>query len=299
MDNSINIAFCFDHNLWMQAGVAITSLLISSQNKYTYHIYCIVSDDVDDCSQTQLANLVHKYSTNSTIIFKQAGDLFKEGYVWGYNSTATYYRFMLHSFFPEIDKIIYSDVDVIFKSDLSQLYHLDIKDYYIGAVKDNLNIKSVFDYHYNKYSCWKKYKFETLLGNYVNIGVSLWNLNQIRKDKIYQKWLPLITEEFPFSDQDIVNYTCQGKILHISPIYNAMAANYGKLYDTDEIWYAMQNENIITKHQLNDVYTKPQIIHYIGAKPWNENIARYYQDWWNIASLTPFFPQFIAKKVNS
>ena len=90
MDNSINIAFCFDHNLWMQAGVAITSLLISSQNKYAYHIYCIVSDDVDDYSQTQLANLVHKYSINSTIIFKQAGDIFKEGYVYKYKIIEDY-----------------------------------------------------------------------------------------------------------------------------------------------------------------------------------------------------------------
>ena len=292
----INIAFCFDKNLWMQAGVAITSLLISAQNKCVYRIHCIVSDDVIELYRDQLQQIVRKLSPDSTIVFKNAGDAFKNGYVWGYNSTATYYRFMLHRMFPEVDKIIYSDVDVIFQKDLSDLFDFDLADNYIAAVKDNLNVKSVFDYFYNKYESWQTHNFETLFGTYVNIGVSLWNLKKIRETKIYEKWQNLITEQFPFSDQDIVNYTCQGKIAFLSPVYNAMAANYGKLYAEDNIvWHAMKNENIITEQEFNDVYIVPQIIHYIGPKPWNEPVACHYDIWWYIASQTSYAPVFLAR----
>lgn len=295
MKKNINIAFCFDKNLWMQAGVAITSLLMSSNDKCLYHIYCIVSDDVIEFYQDELTKIVKNLSKKSTITFKTAGNAFEKGFVWGYNSTATYYRFMLHSVFPKVDKIIYSDVDVIFQKDLAEFYNIEMGDYFIAAVKDNLNVKSVFDYHYEKYDAWKKYNFKTLLGNYVNIGVSLWNLSKIRKDKIYEKWQSLITEEFPFSDQDIINYTCQGKIAHIAPIYNAMAANYGKLYDQNEIWLSMREEKIITEQELKDVYTKPQIIHYIGPKPWNEMVSKHFEIWWFFASQTSYSSVFVAK----
>lgn len=39
-------------------------------------------------------------------------------------------------FFPEFDKIIYSDVDVVFMDDISELYDVDLTDKYIAAVKN-------------------------------------------------------------------------------------------------------------------------------------------------------------------
>lgn len=281
----------------MQAGVAIASLLISSKNKSVYRICCIVADNVTEENLKQLRGLVHRLSEGSEIIFKRAGNAFADGHVRGYISTATYYRLMLHKMFPDIDKIIYSDADVIFLHDLADYYAFDLKDNYIGAVIDNLNVKSVFDYHYQTYESWRKYKFENLLGSYVNIGVSLWNLQKIRQSKIYEKWQALITEPFPYSDQDIINYTCRGKISLVPPVYNAMAANYGKLYAEDRIiWQAMKDEKIITAEEYDAVYNNPQIVHYIGPKPWNEPVARHYEDWWKAAEQTPFIEAFAGKK---
>lgn len=282
----------------MQAGISIASLLISAKNRCVYRVCCIVADDVIEAYREQLRDLVRQFSPNSEIIFKNAGDAFQNGHVRGYISTATYYRFLLHKMFPDIDKVIYSDADVIFLHDLCDYFDFDLGDNYIGAVKDNLNVKSVFDYHYNTYESWRQYKFEELLGSYVNIGVSLWNLQKIRQSGITEKWQNLITEKFPYSDQDIINYTCRGKIAFVPPIYNAMAANYGKLYGEEKIiWQAMRDEKIISEKEFNEVYAHPQIIHYIGPKPWNEPVARHYEDWWQAAEQTPFISVFADKEV--
>ena len=272
---------------------------MSADNKCRYSIYCVVSDDVIPLYQNELKKIVEKISPESSIIFKYAGDAFKKGFVWGYNSTATYYRFMLHELFPDLKKIIYSDVDVIFQNDLISFYDIDMEDNFIAAVKDNLNVQSVFSYHFKKYPMWQKYNFKTLLGNYVNIGVSLWNLDKIRTTQIYEEWNSLITEEFPFSDQDIVNYTCQGKIKHISPVFNAMAANYGRLYDQDEIWKSMKKEGLLTEQELKNVYEKPEVIHYIGPKPWNEKVSKFFEIWWFYASLTNFNSAFLVNYIEN
>ena len=44
----INVAFCFDENMWMLAGVAIASLLYHAMEKCCYDIYCVVPENLDN-----------------------------------------------------------------------------------------------------------------------------------------------------------------------------------------------------------------------------------------------------------
>lgn len=295
MNGNVNIAFCFDGNLWMQAGVAITSLLIASDNRCAYNIYCVVADDVIELYQRELKKIVNNLSKESKIIFKNAGDAFKDGYVCRY-ATASYYRLLMHKMFPEVDKMLYADVDVIFLDQVRDLYEFDMGDNYVAAALDNANLKNNFNYHCKKYASWSKYKFQTLFRNYVNMGVSLWNLKKIRETGIFEQWESLATEEFPYIDQDVINYSCQGKITSISPVYNVMPANYGNIDGEDKtVWQAMKEEKLISEREYKAVYDNPCIIHYCGAKPWNEKIIRYYEDWWYMAAQTPFASVFLAR----
>jgi lipopolysaccharide biosynthesis glycosyltransferase len=220
----INIAFCFDENLWMQAGVAIYSLLYNSNDNYRYNIYCVVDKSIPQSSLDILKDIVSKYSKLSTITFVPPSNEFEKinTGIWG---IASMHRLLLYKLFPNLDRIIYTDVDVIFTSNLHELYSVELEDNYLAAVKDSFSA------------------IPTDQSSYINSGVLVMNLKAIRDDKLYEKWFALSKQRFAFPDQDILNISCRGKIKYIDKKYNsnekdAVICHYSghqpwKCYDID------------------------------------------------------------------
>ena len=62
--NIVNIAFCFDRNLWMQVGVCLASLLYHKGENTFYNIFCVVSDDVNDFNNLSILEHVDLYIKN-------------------------------------------------------------------------------------------------------------------------------------------------------------------------------------------------------------------------------------------
>ncbi|MDR0618122.1 MAG: hypothetical protein LBG23_05145 [Endomicrobium sp.] len=61
---------------------------------------------------------------------------------------------------------------------------------------------------------------------YINAGVLLLNLKNLRADNVNKSWINLAEKEsFPFHDQDIINLTCKGKIVFLPPEYNFATDN--------------------------------------------------------------------------
>ena len=56
----------------------------------------------------------------------------------------------------------------------------------------------------------------------------------------------------------------------------------------------MKKEGILTEQELKNVYEKPEVIHYIGPKPWNEKVSNFFDIWWFYASLTNFNSAFLV-----
>ena len=173
----------------------------------------------------------------------------------------------------EIEKCIILDVDICVLKDLSGLFNIDLKDNYIAGVK------------YERCFSSKKKNVNKLnlpsLKYYINTGVILINLSQIRKNNMTQKFIELSKTKYTFQDQDILNIACFGKILLLPPKYNVIAelmkknkSFLKKLYKEDDIIEARES---------------PYIIHYSSKKkPWN-NIGIYMEKyWWNIAKKTPY-----------
>lgn len=88
---------------------------------------------------------------------------------------------------PQIpDKLLYLDVDLLFQKDIRLLYDQDVEGYEYAAARD----------HYGKY---------LLNPNYINAGVLLLNMKEIRQTGLFEKARKLIQEKkLLFADQDAI-----------------------------------------------------------------------------------------------
>lgn len=84
------------------------------------------------------------------------------------------------------DKLLYLDVDILFNGDITQLYDIDLTGFEYAAARD----------HYGKY---------LIHPNYINAGVLLFNLKQMRQTGLLAKARRLIqTKKLLFADQSAV-----------------------------------------------------------------------------------------------
>ena len=94
------------------------------------------------------------------------------------------------------DKLLYLDADILFNRDIRLLYDVDIEGYEYAAARD----------HYGKY---------LLDPNYINAGVLLLNLAEMRRTGILEKARKLIrTKKLTFADQSaLIRSTTRKKML--------------------------------------------------------------------------------------
>ena len=84
------------------------------------------------------------------------------------------------------DKLLYLDVDILFNRDINLLYGHDITGYEYAAARD----------HYGKY---------LLNPNYINAGVLLLNMEEIRRTGLFEKARRLLRErKLTFADQSAI-----------------------------------------------------------------------------------------------
>jgi lipopolysaccharide biosynthesis glycosyltransferase len=278
--SKINIAFCFDENLWMQAGVSIISLLYNSKGKCSYNIHCVVSNAVHPVRRRELEKIVNNQDPLSSIIFLEANHDFDQSHFSRF-SVGMYYRLMLPKLLPHLDKIIYSDVDVIFCKDMIEADQIDLGDHWIAGVKDEFNLKGS--------ESVKKIKCKALNnGKYICSGFLIMNLKELRKGDTYNLWVALSRNKiFNTPDQDILNYTCPNKKIFV-PLKYSLQPKKKKDYDE------CIEEHIFSRREYEEALNNPVAIHYATRKPWNNTIFLG-EIWWIYAKMTPFFEIFKLK----
>lgn len=253
--NNINIAFCFDNNGYKLAGVSIKSLLTVSKDKCNYNIYCIVDKKFPEKYKKQLSNLLK--NTESKISFLYANNDFDKSYRANWPK-AVFWRLQLPKLLPTVNEIIYSDIDIIFRKDLIEISNINMGNNILAGVKD-----------YNN--------------GYINSGFLVMNLKQIRKEKLYEKWIKVSQQKkYKNPDQDLLNYTCRGKIIHLPLRYNFQPM-MGK-------WIF----KVHTENEINDLKYNLVVLHYSNwMKPWHDKKSRpiYSELWWDIAKETNFFKE--------
>ncbi|QZT36383.1 glycosyltransferase family 8 protein [Halosquirtibacter xylanolyticus] len=262
--SNVPIVLSFDDQMALPAGVCITSLLDCAKVNTIYDIYILCNDNLSDVSRKYLLRLCDVYD-RLTINFVDCGDQFKASFEVRDISVAAYYRLLIPSLLPQLNKAIYSDVDVIFRDDLSELYHtIDLENNYLAGVKaaflSSENLAYLDRLGLDHYS-------------YINSGFLVFNCSLIRHDCIENQFLEFSKKDLNFQDQDIVNLVCKDRIRYISPRYTFVQSNYMNSFDIDML------SPIYSKSEIEEA-RNIGIVHYNGPKPWNELCPRY-DIWWN------------------
>ena len=239
---TINIIFSSDNNYAPYMGVAICSILENRKVNYPIDIY-ILDGGISNENKDKLKILEEKYGVKITYILMDIS-FFKDFYISGYFSQATYYRILIPDLLPNINKALYLDCDMIINGDIRELYDINIDNYFFAAVKDE-------GYSSHFFVTQEATKNET----YFNAGMMLFNLLKWRETNINKTIIRFIKEknsQLNNHDQDAINSILYGKWLVIPYKYN-----YTSMI------------SIIHPIKYNEINEKILIIHYTGLKPWD------------------------------
>jgi lipopolysaccharide biosynthesis glycosyltransferase len=198
-----------------------------------------------------------------------------------------------------VSKCIYLDVDTVTKKDLSALYRICVDDKYIAGVR-------ALGYLRNEEKAAERSENLGIpdLSEYVNAGVLLMNLANMRRDGMEDKFTQLLDRNFQSQDQDILNSACYGRIRILPFQYNAMTKY--PLYSDEAYGNSPHIHKWIDKSDWNRGRKHPVVIHYADKKkPWNNLASLYAQDWWDVVATLPdelskkIFMMYISDMVSS
>ncbi len=181
----------------------------------------------------------------------------------GHFSVETYYRILVLKVLPEsVDRVCFFDADLIIIDNIEDFYNQDFNDNLIIACKDSTISGQELD-HYKKLDLPDSYI-------YINAGMLLYNIKEIRKRYKWETIIKFIAEKkdiIKWLDQDIVNMLFHKKIKVCENFYNE------------------QVPNILSRAEELFVRKTAKIIHYCSyRKPWDFTYAGIMSDiWWSYA----------------
>ena len=147
-----------------------------------------------------------------------------------------------------------------------------------AAVRGAVNLSDKWEWNSDR-PYWGR--LSGMKGGYINAGVTLMNLSEIRKRKLDAQWDALAGEKFYYQDQDILNITCKGAIAYLPPKYNRFA------YLEEKDFGQFIAEGIFTEEECREAMRSPVIIHYTGDKPWKRYDTNMGSLWWDYVSAQP------------
>lgn len=247
----IQICLSADSAYAQHLGVTITSILKNAKKSDELFFY-ILDGGLSEIDKSRILGL-NKFK-NFTIEFIPINkeDFINCPLVGNHITIATYYRFMIPTLLPDLDKVLYLDCDMVIEDTLSELFAENIDGYWLAGVED-------LGY----------YRHRRILGRetesfYVNAGLLLINLNKWREDNIEEKLFKFAEENkdiLVHQDQDVINM-----------VLNKKSKPLAYKWNVQDSFYRAPDRNIHPNAKLFKVAARnPSIVHYTGCiKPWNE-----------------------------
>lgn len=266
----IPIAMAADNNYTYPLIVAMTSILENKNPDTKIDFYVMLSGDFLDENKAKIMSLQNKYD-HCRITLIDMKDKLKDVYISRHVTEATYYRLMLASILPELDKVLYLDSDIIVQKDLSDLYSQDLENYYLAGVLDvcvcgdgmvdarQKRAETERDFFIEKFGV------DAYKEKYICAAVTLFNLKKIREDNRHIEFMENAKMySHMYHDQDVLNFVCFDQILVLSDVYHKDAR------------FANPSEQVI--------------IHYASRiKPWNTPTRRLANLWYEYAKKTDYY----------
>lgn len=274
----IPIVFSIDKKMEIPAGVCLFSLLANAGKDTFYDIF-ILHGEEEDFSDSCIKSLCSKFPL-CRITFRTVHDVFHNAFEIRGITKATYYKLLIPEVIPEYDTVLFSDVDVIFREDQSHYLDVDLGDCFFAGV----NSVPVMNEDYLSYI--QSIGLSPSDG-YFYAGNLIVNAKLLREKNMVPVFLNHIQHQYRFQDMDIMNLSCHGHIKPLPPAF-CLSVNY---------YEAIVNE----REKLRSEYAEDEmnyaidkgIVHYNGAKPWND-VCLNMDIWWEYYRRSPFFDEKFA-----
>lgn len=259
----MNVLYTCDNNYIWLMGISMISLFENNKHILSLKVY-LLGEHISDENKEILRKIGTKYNREVVVIDIPKFDI-PENLVSARWPFSAFTRLFSGEFLPaDIHRVLYLDCDTIVRGDIQPLGCVDLNTYVCGGIKDCIS---------------KAYKKNIGLdGNsiYINAGVILFNLDELRKidikkkiDTYMSRYLKLIS----YADQDILNGLFAGKIKVLEPKYDVMTI--AAVHSYDEILNLREPTNYYDKKEIETAVSDPIIIHYTTnmkiVRPWFKN----------------------------
>ena len=286
--NNVPIVFAANNAFVGPLGVALKSLIDHISERAFYDIV-VLESDITASNKQRLRGMLTK--PNLQLRFVNVLPLL-DGYTLVAHvhiSKETFFRFVIQEIMPDYEKTLYLDCDIVVESDVADLYDTDVTGYLLAAAHD-IDFASQINGYNKKMSHYAKQilKMQDPY-QYFQAGVLLFNLIEMRKEHSLDEWLTLASDDYKYSDQDVLNRYCQGRVKYFGQEWNF-------LFDND--FTRVNHVLCFAPKELMDEYKQvqcnPKIIHYAGfAKPWLYLPADRSDNFWSVARATPFYEELL------
>lgn len=268
----VPIAFCFDDNVVIPAGVCMSSLLYHAKPDTFYDIY-VLHDEKNQFPNSGYLDKLRNRFRNYRITYRNVGNAFQDAFEIRGITIAAYYRLLIPEIIPEYNKIMYHDVDVIFRDDLSDIFETDLTDCYFGGVSTP----------YSDIADYVKTKIGVGIQEYIASGNLLINSKKIREDNLIPTFKEIAGSEWKYQDMDVINIVCKGKIKYLPPSFCITGTTSEILSDLNQPYYSKEQAKYALEYG---------ILHYNGTKPW-QSWCYNFDIWWEYYRKSIFFdPKF-------
>lgn len=273
--NSISVVYACDMGYVLPTVVSIYSLFKNAKTKV--QLYIMADNDTFEFMSSSLTKLCNHFEMPEAVHLVALDSYGNQSIIISHTTQSTYYRLDLPSLMPGVDRCIYLDGDTVVLEDLADFFQTDLTGNYLAGVK-------AAGYYYPPEK--QQEKADLLLidefTDYVNAGVLLMNLDEIRKDSIKKKWDGLLKFKLSSQDQDILNSACHGRIALLPPKFNLMTKyhpanqeSYAEIPSVSLCW---------SKEEWREACVNPVVIHYADRiKPWQNATADFADIWWEYA----------------
>lgn len=194
----INILFCGNKGVFDGVLTCALSILKRTSTTEPFRFFVFTMDVshikqnyvcIEDKQIEFLDKVVKRYNPQNCVVKIDVTELYMRDFDGCPNENAYCSPYTLIRLFADEvaelpqDKLLYLDVDIMFNRDICLLYDIDIEGFEYAAARD----------HYGKYLCSP---------NFVNAGVLLFNMKEIKKTGLLQKargWIK--RKKLIFADQ--------------------------------------------------------------------------------------------------
>ena len=173
-------------NLYEVMKTAVTSLLANTRMA---RVYLLIEDNE---FPYPMPDNVKAFNVSNQKFFPEDGANFKSK--WTYMAMI---RVAFSKMFHREQRALWLDCDTIVDADISELFEMDMTGRYFAGVRE-----------------FRK-------GEYINTGVLVMNLEEIRRDGIDDKLIAMMNrKKLELPDQDAINQVAKGKILFLESGFN-------------------------------------------------------------------------------